>query len=180
MEFYDAELFQSLKTEAKRIFTGPVIWVIIIGIGILGYLGAMVWKESPEILQKLPATVLRLVTGEPVNVEIEPEVPEIILIEEKNYVEMAEQGEGITHLARKALKGYLTEESQSFEVTSEHKIYIEDYIVKKTGSGWLSLGENLEISGDLIKEAIEKAETLSLEDLANLTQYSQLVPSLNY
>ena len=180
MEFYDEELFQSLKIEVKRIFTGPVIWGIIIGIGILGYLGAMVWKENPEILQKLPATVLRLVTGEQISVEIEPEVPEIILTEEKNYVEIAEIGEGITHLARKALKGYLTEESQSFEVTSEHKIYIEDYIAKGMGGSWLKLGENLEISGDLIKEAIEKAETLSPEQLENLTQYSQLVPSLNY
>jgi hypothetical protein len=46
--------------------------------------------------------------------------------------------------------------------------------------GWLELGETLEFSEDLIKEALEKANELSPEQLRNLEQYSQLVPGLDY
>ena len=184
MELYDAELFRSLKIRAARIFKWAVILGIIVGIGILAYLGTMVWERYPEVFQNLSATVSKLIKEMAITEEAEEEIiletPEIILGEEKNYVEVAKQGEGITHLARKALKEYLSENSQNFELTPEHKIYIEDYITKKMGGSWLILGENLEISGDLIAEAIEKAETLTPEQLENLTQYSQLVPFLNY
>lgn len=184
MELYDAELFRSLKIRAGRIFKWPAILGIIVGIGILTYLGAMVWERYPEVFQNLSATVSKLIKEMAMTEEGEEtiilETPEIILGEEKNYLEVAEQREGITHLARKALKEYLSENSQDFEVTPEHKIYIEDYITKKMGGGWLELGEQLEISENLVKEAIEESENLSPEDLENLTQYSQLVPSLNY
>lgn len=184
MELYDAELFRGLKIRAERIFKWPVILGIIVGIGILAYLGAMVGERYPEVFQNLSATVSKLIKEMAITEEAEEEIiletPEIILGEEKDYLEVAEKGEGITHLARKALREYLSENSQNFEVTPEHKIYIEDYMAKKMGEKWLGLGEELEISGDLLSEAIEKSENLSPEDLENLTQYSQLVPSLNY
>ncbi len=184
MELYDAELFRSLKIRAGRIFRWPVILGIIVGIGILAYLGVMVGERYPEVFQNLSATVSKLIKEMAITEEAEEEIiletPEIILAEEKNYVEVAEKGEGITHLVRKALKEYLSGNSQDFEVTPEHKIYIEDYMAKKIGDNWLSLGENLEISGNLLDEAITRSESLSPEQLENLTQYSQLVPSLNY
>jgi len=93
------------------------------------------------------------------------------------FIEVAEAGEGITHLARRALKKYLQENPQDFEVTAEHKIYIEDYIQKKTGDGWLILGETLTFSEELIVEAINKDRQLTPDQLENLKQYSQLVPS---
>jgi hypothetical protein len=96
----------------------------------------------------------------------------------KVYEETAHSGEGITHLARRALKRYLQENPQDFELTPEHKIYIEDYIQKKTGSGWLRLGQTLTFSEELIIEAINKARQLTPNQLENLKQYSQLVPSL--
>jgi len=174
------KFFISPRIKAGRISKWPVILGLIIVAGILGYLGVIVWRTYPEIFQKLPAVVLNLAEEEPTTEEIVQETPEIQISGEKKYVETAEQGEGITHLARKALKKYLQKKSQSFEVTPEHKIYIEDCIAKEIGAKWLNLGEELEISEDLIAEAIEKAETLTPEQLQNLTQYSQLVPSLNY
>lgn len=161
-------------------------WLIVlgavVGIVVLGYFGTKIWEENPEILERLPATALRFVTREPVSVELEEEVPElnIILPQERDYIEVAEKGDGITHLVRRALREYLAEKPQNFEVTPEHKIYVEDYTAKKIGADWLQLGEIREISGDLIKEAIEIAETLTPEQLQNLTQYSQLAPFLNY
>lgn len=92
----------------------------------------------------------------------------------KTYKEVAEYGEGITHLARKALKEYLNEHS-NINLTPEHKIYIEDYIQNHIGDRWLSLGEEIEISENLIAEAINKSQQLSPDQLKNLKQYSALV-----
>lgn len=161
-----------------------IMAIVLIAGGFLGYYGAQIWRENPEIFQELPATVLKFVKEMSIPEESEEEIvlesPEIQIGEEKKYLEVAEQGEGITHLARKALKEYLSENSQDFEITPEHKIYIEDYIVKKIGGEWLKLGETLEISGNLLDEAITRSESLSPEQLENLVQYSQLVPALNY
>jgi len=98
----------------------------------------------------------------------------------QSYKFVAERGEGLTHLARKALKKYLTEEETDLNLTPEHKIYIEDYIQKKLGGRWLKLGEEVEISFDLIKEGIEASQKLTAKDLANLKKYSARVPSLIY
>ncbi len=98
----------------------------------------------------------------------------------EKYLETAAKGEGLTHLARRALRSYLKDHPLPFYLTPERKIYIEDYLAKKKGGGWLKLGQKVEFSQDLIKEAIEMSEQLTPSQLENLKQYSQLVPSLNY
>lgn len=107
------------------------------------------------------------------------EVPPIKEVEEK-YELIAQKGEGFTHLARRALKEYLMSQKPDFELTPEHKIYIEDYIQNRLGDRWLNLSENVTISKNLIKEAIESSRQLTPSQLENLTQYAALVPSLNY
>jgi len=174
------ELLAKPKLEAK-IFK----WVIlgIIAIGIFGYFGVKLAWISPEIFEKLPAQIFKPAEEKIQKILEEPVPgiqPEIQKNEEKKYLETAEWGEGITHLARRAVKKYLQENPQNFEVRPEHKIYLEDYLAKKMGGGWLNLGQTLEFSENLIKEAIQKAETLTPEQLENLTQYSQLVPDLIY
>jgi len=95
-----------------------------------------------------------------------------------SYEETAEKGEGITHLARKALKEYLRDNQVNFNLTPEHKIYIEDYLQKKTGNQWLKIGEKVSFSNELISEAINRSQQLTSQQLENLTQYSNLVPNL--
>jgi hypothetical protein len=180
MPFYITQIFRR-----EGIFRLAVIAAIIVIIGgLLGYYGYRGWKKNPEFFKKLPATISDWVKPKeektPEEIAQGEASPETVLPEKKTYVETAGPGEGITHLARRALREYLSENSQSFSVTPEHKIYIEDYIAKKMGSGWLKLGEQLEISGGLIQSAINAAANLTPEQLDNLTQFSQLVPSLNY
>jgi len=119
----------------------------------------------------------------------EEKLPEVVITpptegqaesQPKIYEETAEPGEGITHLARKALRDYLKEKGGELNLSPEHKIFIEDYLQKKTGDYWLKVGQKLTFSEELIKEAIEKARSLTPEQLQNLTQYAKLVPSLNY
>ncbi|MBI3304958.1 hypothetical protein HYZ80_01360 [Candidatus Parcubacteria bacterium] len=90
----------------------------------------------------------------------------------------ASRGEGVTHLARRALKSYLESNSADFDLKAEHKIYIEDYVMKKIGAKSLSVGEERQFSNDLVKDAMAKAKNLTPKQLENLSQYVPLVPSL--
>lgn len=94
------------------------------------------------------------------------------------YTEKAAKGEGITHLARKALKRYLASEGSSISLTKEHKIYVEDYMKDQTGNYQLKVGQEISFSVNLIKDAISQAQKLSQSQLNNLKKYSLLVPSL--
>lgn len=93
-------------------------------------------------------------------------------------VASAGKGDGVTHLARKALAQYLKEKGGENELTREHKIYIEDYLKDKVGSKSLNVGDKLSFSEDLITQAIDSALGLSAGQLKNLEQYSNLVSLL--
>jgi hypothetical protein len=92
-----------------------------------------------------------------------------------NYEQTAQKGDGMTHLARRALKDYISRTGVGQDLTPEHKIYIEDYLVKKTGARNLLVGEKVSFSSELIQEAIQKAKELNSNQLENLKQYSALV-----
>jgi len=169
----------------RQLLLLAVVIVVVLGVG--GYSIVKNWQSLPEILTKLSAGVFVFNNKdkEPVGEELAFEGFALGDSEnpggkEGKYIESAEKGEGMTHLARRVLKKYIQENQQNFEVTPEHKIYAEDYLAKKMDKGMLNLGEKMEFSEDLIKEAIQKAETLTPEQLQNLQQYSQLAPSLNY
>ena len=95
---------------------------------------------------------------------------------ETAFVETAGQGEGKTHLARRALANYL-EKNPDSSLTKEHKIYIEDYLRKKVGGKGVALGSSTEFSKDLIASAIESSKNLSDKQLNNLKKYSARVSS---
>ncbi len=113
--------------------------------------------------------------------ETKQEVEEDVLLEkevvDRNYEGEANYGEGLTHLARRALSEYI-EIKEIKDLSAEHKIYVEDYIQKKLGGGNLSLGEKVTISYDLISEAVNNSRNLTETELNNLKQYSVLVSSL--
>lgn len=90
----------------------------------------------------------------------------------------ASRGEGVTHLARRALRAYLESNSVDFTLRAEHKIYVEDYVMKKTGAATLQIGEERTFSNDLVREALTRTKDLSPKQIENLSQYVPLVPSL--
>lgn len=89
-----------------------------------------------------------------------------------SFIEVAETGNGITHLARKASSRWLSENQAGYAVTDEHRIYIEDYIQNKLGTRGLEIGETMEISFDLIQEAVAAAGELNEMELRGLSQYT--------
>jgi len=97
---------------------------------------------------------------------------------QNTYTEIAQRGDSITTLARKALADYLNNHKIDFNLTAEHKIYCEDYIQNRTGTYWLKIGQKLSFSSNLIKEAIQASESLTPSQLSNLSKYAKMVPSL--
>ncbi|MDX9913324.1 MAG: hypothetical protein RBS77_01960 [Candidatus Moranbacteria bacterium] len=91
---------------------------------------------------------------------------------ENSFVEVAQGGEGTTHLARRALAHYLEKNADS-SLTKEHKIYIEDYLRKNVSpQGHIMLGTSVEFSKSLIKQAIDASKNLNDAQLKNLQKYS--------
>ena len=82
----------------------------------------------------------------------------------------AQQGDGITHLARKSLMYWLEQNGES--LTDEQRVYAEDYIQNQTGTHWLEIGQTLSFDNDLIQEAFNAAQGLQDWQLDNLSQYT--------
>ncbi len=96
-----------------------------------------------------------------------------------SFIEAAGHGDGVTHLARRALANYL-EKNPDSTLTPEHKIYIEDYLRKHVGfTGRVYVGTSVEFSKDLVSQAIEQSKKLNESQLKNLHKYAVLVPSLS-
>lgn len=91
------------------------------------------------------------------------------------YVEVAQRGDGLTHLARRAATRYLADREAGYTVTNEHRIYIEDYIRKHVDQHPVSIGMEETISFELIKEAVESAGKLTEPQLKNLTKYTRVL-----
>ena len=93
---------------------------------------------------------------------------------EGSFVETAVAGEGMTHLARRALANSL-EKNPDSSLTAEHKIYIEDYLRKNVGQKQVHIGTSIEFSKNMINEAIAQSKTLNDHQLNNLKKYSARV-----
>jgi hypothetical protein len=115
-----------------------------------------------------PASGVTTATPQPTPQESLPESSRT----DTSYVEVAAAGEGVTHLARKATARWLEENQVDYEVTAEHRIYIEDYIKNQAGREPLNLGQEKAISFDLIAEAVGSARSLNEGQLKNLSQYT--------
>lgn len=88
----------------------------------------------------------------------------------------AQKGEGVTHLARRAIKGYL--ESNGKTLTSEQKIYAEDYVRKNTPAQKLKVGQSITFGEEVIETAVEKSEKLTEKQIKNLEKFVPLAKNL--
>lgn len=95
------------------------------------------------------------------------------------FQESATTGDGVTHLARRALAHYL-EKSPDSALTAEHKIYIEDYLKDMYRSqGPVYVGTTISFQKNDIQRAIDQSKNLTEKQLENLKKYSVRVSSLS-
>ncbi len=130
---------------------------------------------TPKNEQALPSQIL---PGQSaiLPIELDGKGDVIIAGAKAAITKTANYGEGITHLARYALAEYLAETGTS--LSSEQKIYAEDYVQNKTGEEALGIGESLSFSKILLDEAVRHAEALEQWQITNLKQYSVTVSLL--
>lgn len=112
------------------------------------------------------------------DIETEEEEDGIAITARTNaYTERAHSGDGLTHVARRAITSHM--EKEGLELSDEERVFAEDYVQKtlqqERGSDFLEVEEEVEISEELIDEALEEVGELTPEELENLEQYSALV-----
>jgi hypothetical protein len=169
----------------------PIIALLILAGGIYLYASQKSQEEalSPadetatdisQLLEEEEAAEQPEIVSPPAEEAEEPlPIEEIIPEGDKGQItEKAAKGEGVTHLARRALKDYLA--NHSSELTNEHKIYIEDFLKDEIGSRPLEVDEEITFSEDLIKQAIDASSQLTPEQLKILEKYSALVDWSKY
>ncbi|MEN9328545.1 MAG: hypothetical protein WBB36_11665 [Chitinophagales bacterium] len=90
-------------------------------------------------------------------------------------------GDGITHIARKALNEYLNEvtlhniPNRISTLTSEEKIFAEDYIAKSLKIARLTAGKTLSIPCQFVENAVVEVRTLTVQEKQNLEKYGNTV-----
>ncbi|MFH1392750.1 MAG: hypothetical protein ABIG90_03750 [bacterium] len=157
----------------SSIILAAVIIVVLAG-GIYAYMQRDI--SEPSFLENFAAEQENEIV--PLEIQEEPAGtggPIIVSPEEEVFSETAQKGDGITHLARKALAKYLEKTGGDPELTKEHKIYIEDYLQNRTGEDSLEIGDQKTFSKSLIEEAIQKAKTLNSEQLQQIAPFAQNV-----
>lgn len=184
--------FNSWIKDHSRAITSLIIIAVIIGVGIYAYnkpreeqattsttaeqTSEVATEESkPEIVVAQPTESTSAPTVSATeNVSL---VKRAVEIKEEAIIVSAIRGDGVTHLAREALREYLKADS-NIKLSAEQKIYIEDFLKDKTASTRIATGESKTFSKDTIKQAVDRAQNLTEKQIQNLTQYTKLVPEL--
>ncbi len=178
----------------------PVVAVIILAVGIFLYYRLQPGNNravnetprqeetaskssAPLVAQPQPGTSEKLVTEpQPGPATITPapqpkKQEQKVEVSGKTITITAQKGNGVTHLARQALKSY-GQENPEVKLNKEQKIYIEDYLRRHTAQKRLMAGDQISFDQQLIADAIGQAQALTPNQLQNLQKYSVRVTLL--
>ncbi|MDD5221373.1 MAG: hypothetical protein PHV47_02110 [Candidatus Pacebacteria bacterium] len=170
------------KIAFKKEYWTWIFLFTLIAVGILIY----IYREPiGQIFPKAEnASIIDLLDEEEITTSSEEEIAEEEKIEledeyftETNiFTETAQSGDGITHLARRAMNQYLNEHGQNASLLSRaHKTYVEDYLQNTIGDYGLQIGEKISFSKTLIEKAIDSALQLTNAQLDNIDSLLLLV-----
>lgn len=145
---------------------------------------ALVNLEEPTLVDKPTFKNLLSTFKSTVISSLQPWNPVCDMLNLDDFEITIEYGDGLTHIARKALQSYLNSlalsdtAKGSGALLSEEKIYIEDYIRKTMSVDKLVLGKKVVVPCRLVEEAVVKVRSLTIEQKQNLEKYSQSVNQL--
>lgn len=88
------------------------------------------------------------------------------------YSYTAEAGDSYVLLARKAIDEYAT--STNTALSPEQRIAAETFIINDAGFPQIDIGQTVTFSNDTIKDAVDRATSLSTTELANWAPYAAL------
>lgn len=134
-------------------------------------------KEGTSIIQRVGDGISQIVapkSGTPLSSnEVSQEKPSAPAPVREAITEVAQKGEGVTHLARRAVAEYLKQ--HEMQLSPEQRVYAEDYARKAVGAGRLVPAEELSFSQDLLKDAVSLAQALSTTQIQHLHTYAERV-----
>ena len=150
----------------KKIFSSStfIIAVALLVVALTGY-SLLKAKDNYAVTNPVTTKFGQIPTTAPTTV-----------LEQGVFQETALAGQGVTHLARHALKGYLSEYRDTI-LSTEQKIYIEDYLRRRTDQISLHPGQTIYFNTKDIANAVANAKKLKSWQIANLTQYVKRVKS---
>lgn len=82
----------------------------------------------------------------------------------------AQNGDGLTHLARKAAADFAAN-VKTGNLSAEQNVYVEDYLRKSVAQHQVFPGTQVSFTNDMIATAVEKAHALSDAEIRNLSKY---------
>jgi cytoskeletal protein RodZ len=88
----------------------------------------------------------------------------------------AEAGDGVTHLARKAVAEYT--KSQNITLSAEQKLYAETVLKNQYYQHHLSVGQSIDFDMSSLENTIEDAQNLSPSQIENWSKYVPYVSHL--
>lgn len=91
------------------------------------------------------------------------------------YVEVAQRGQGVTHLARQAVKRHVAANESAKDLSNEQKVFVEDYLKDLNKTKRVAVGQEVTFSKDEIGKAVEESRKLSDAQIKNLQKYARNV-----
>jgi len=134
-------------------------------------------EESSEEDSEAPGETIYTGTGETSEEESEEKDEEET---SGDYTFRAEPGDGVTHLARRAVANYLENNpDQAEKVTPAHKIYMETVLTRNNYQGSLDLEETVNFSESEVEQVVQDAIELPEDEVEDWQPYVSTVSSID-
>ncbi|PJE59654.1 MAG: hypothetical protein COU85_02465 [Candidatus Portnoybacteria bacterium CG10_big_fil_rev_8_21_14_0_10_44_7] len=183
-------LLNKLKGKFSTIIL-PLIAALILGTGIFLYYQMQPDNSSSNLASTLPSGQLQAEPAEPpttaqITTPAPTEAPapvvstptdEAIALSANDSAtlsETAQPGDGVTHLARRALGAYL-QQNPDINLSYEQKIYVEDYLKDHKGNYPLAVGEKIDFDQQLITDAVQGARNLTPQQIEQIKPFARQV-----
>lgn len=88
----------------------------------------------------------------------------------------AQEGDGVTHLARKAVAEYIRDKTIS--LSKEQKLYAETVLKNQYYQAHLNIGQEVSFDLDTVSDTIQNAQNLTERQIHAWSKYTASVPSL--
>ncbi len=169
-DFLNLEKKPEMKTNKEFSLSVTILVIVLVLVGILLFFREQYGSE-----------MLSMITSGRAEIE-QSEPEEVITLKEEektSYIKVVRKGEGLTHIARRAVADYIKD--KELDLSPEEKVYMEDYIQRRVPleedreNRWLFVGEEIEVSINLIEEALQETEHLTSYEVNNLSNYALLV-----
>ncbi len=156
-----------LKQWSANLLDSPTFYALLAGIALIG---TVIFAIRYAVTRQHPPLTLATPVSIPKNTQ---EIPAIAHPLPLALTITAVRGQGVTHLARQAVRQYT--QAKAIALAPEQKVYAEDWLRRRVNIQILYPQQQIPFPLTDVQHAVEKSQHLKKEELANLTQYARRV-----